>query len=78
MATIDLIVQVRIRYLSSAHTRRDWVRYVTEIERLRAQRTGEATRHDGGLPTTGIHGSPAKSRMRASVAEMPFFPVVSR
>lgn len=44
MTTIDLIAEVRKRYLSSARTRRDWVRYVTEIQRLRQLREGEQPR----------------------------------
>ena len=35
MAIVDLIAEERRLYLASAHTRRDWLRYVATVERLR-------------------------------------------
>jgi hypothetical protein len=40
MTTIDQIAQERRRFLASPRTARDWLAYVTAIERLRRQREG--------------------------------------
>jgi hypothetical protein len=44
MTTIDLIALERQRYLSSARSRRDWLRYVHAVERLQAEREGQRPR----------------------------------
>lgn len=42
MTTIDLIAQEHLKYLASAQTRRDRIRYLTAVARLRAEREGQA------------------------------------
>ena len=42
MTTIDLILEARTTYLASARSRKDWIRYLTVVERLEAQRDGRA------------------------------------
>jgi hypothetical protein len=37
MTIIDLITEEHRNYLASAKTRRDWVRYIAEVERLRTR-----------------------------------------
>ena len=46
MAIIDLIAEERRRYLSSAQTRCDWIRYLTAVERLRRQQHQESSSGD--------------------------------
>jgi hypothetical protein len=46
MAIIDLIAEERKRYLSSAQTRCDWMRYLTAVERLRRQQHQETSAGD--------------------------------
>ena len=42
MTTIDLIAQEHLRYLASAKKRRDRIRYLSAVQRLRTQREGAA------------------------------------
>jgi len=41
MSTIDMIAMERRRYLASPRSARDWLVYVTAVERLRRQREGQ-------------------------------------
>jgi len=40
MSTIDLIAEARMTYLASSKSLRDWMRYLSVVEPLRAQRDG--------------------------------------
>jgi hypothetical protein len=48
MAIIDLIAEERKRYLSSAQTRCDWIRYLTAVEGLRRRHHEESPAGDPG------------------------------